>query len=185
MYPRGTEDQTKVEVPHLGETLEGVTRPHFFRGVATVVNRLFNIVQADIAVFGKKDYQQWVVIKRMVHDLAMPIEIVGVDTVREQDGLALSSRNNYLTADQRRIAPLLYRSLLGAVEKLKSGERDYEGIEQAALEDIQNGGLRPDYVAVRRQQDLTVPGETESAWVILGAAYVGTTRLIDNVEVEK
>ena len=183
MYPRGAEDQTKVEVPHLGETLEGVTRPNFFRGVATVVNRLFNIVQADIAVFGKKDYQQWIVIKRMVDDLAMPVEIVGVDTVREHDGLALSSRNSYLTAEQRQMAPVLYKSLLGAAGKLKSGERDYEQIEQMALEDIQSGGLRPDYVAVRRQQDLTVPGETDSAWVILGAAYVGTTRLIDNVEV--
>ena len=183
MYPRGIEDQTKVEVPHLGEILEGVTRPHFFRGVTTVVNRLFNIVQADIAVFGKKDYQQWIVIKRMVNDLAMPIEIVGVDTVREQDGLALSSRNNYLTAEQRRKAPMLYKGLLGAAEKLRSGERDYERIEQAAFEDIQSGGLRPDYIGVRRRQDLIAPDETDNAWVVLGAAYVGETRLIDNIEV--
>ena len=183
MYPRGTEDQTKVEVPNLGEILEGVTRPHFFRGVTTVVNRLFNIVQADIAVFGKKDYQQWIVIKRMVDDLAMPIEIIGVDTVREQDGLALSSRNSYLTVEQRRVAPMLYKSLVGAADRLRSGKRDYDRVEQAALENIQSGGLRSDYVSVRRQQDLMVPDETDTAWVILGAAYVGSTRLIDNVEV--
>lgn len=183
MYPFGLEHQTKVEVPFVGGILEGVTRPHFFRGVATVVNRLFNIVQADVAVFGKKDYQQWVVIKRMVEDLAIPVEIVGVDTVREEDGLALSSRNSYLSDEQRRKAPLLYRVLQRASDGLSSGQRNYVHIEQAAVRQLAAGGLEPDYISVRRRQDLKTPDENDTSWVVLGAAYLGKTRLIDNIEV--
>lgn len=183
MYPHGLEHQTRVEVPGLGEILEGVTRPHFFAGVTTAVNRLFHIVPADIALFGKKDYQQWVVIKRMVEDLAMPIEVVGVDTVRENDGLALSSRNSYLTRAQRQIAPTLHLRLQGAASRLRSGERDYAYIEKTATDELADGGLDPDYISVRRPQDLMVPDENETDWIVLGAAYVGATRLIDNVEV--
>lgn len=183
MYPQGVEHQTKVEVPCLGEILEGVTRPHFFKGVTTVVNRLFNIVQADAAFFGKKDYQQLIVIKRMVGDLAMPIEIIGVDTVREEDGLALSSRNSYLTIAQRRVAPMLHQALQRAAGRLRTGRRDYVRIEQTAIEELTDGGLKPDYISVRRRQDLMMPDEKETEWVVLGAAYLGTTRLIDNVEV--
>ena len=183
MYPHGLKQQTKVEVPNMGDILEGVTRPHFFKGVATVVCRLFNIVQADVAFFGKKDYQQWVVIRRMVEDLAVPIEIVGVETVREEDGLALSSRNSYLTTIERRIAPLLYQALQGAADRLKGGQRDYARIEQDAAEELTNGGMEPDYISIRHRENLTVPNQEEAEWVILGAAYLGKTRLIDNVEV--
>lgn len=183
IYPHGVDGQTKVEVPHLGKILEGVTRPDFFRGVTTVVNRLFNIVLADIAIFGKKDYQQWIVIKRMVDDLAMPIEIIGVETVRDQDGLALSSRNSYLTAEQRRVAPTLYRALRHAADSLNSGEREYARIERRAFDELRHSGLKPDYISVRSRQDLTLPDKNEKAWVVLGAAYVGATRLIDNIEV--
>ena len=184
MYPRGMDDQTKVEVPRLGEILEGVTRPSFFRGVTTVVNRLFNIANADIAVFGKKDYQQLTIIKRMVADLAIPIEIVGAETIRDTDGLALSSRNSYLTAAERKIAPTLYQSLCAAVDRLRSGHRDYSMMEAKARGDLTAGGIKPDYICIRRQGDLGVPQESDSALVVLGAGYVGKTRLIDNVEVD-
>lgn len=183
MYPRGLQHQTKVEVPDLGSILEGVTRPHFFQGVTTVVNRLFNIVQADIAIFGKKDYQQWIVIRRMVEDLAMPVEVVGVNTVREQDGLALSSRNSYLTADQRRVAPALYRTLQGVADSLGRGEANYAQLEEHACADLSDSGLRPDYISIRHRRDLMMPDKNETEYVVLGAVYLGQTRLIDNVEV--
>lgn len=184
MYPRGMDDQTKVEVPLLGEVLEGATRPVFFRGVTTVVNRLFNIANADIAVFGKKDYQQLTIIKRMVADLAMPIEIVGAETVRDRDGLALSSRNSYLTAAERETAPALYRCLSAAADGLVSGRRDYSRVEAEARDELAAGGIDPDYVSIRRQRDLAVPqAEDDPDLVVLGAGYVGKTRLIDNVEV--
>lgn len=184
MYPRGLEHQTKVGVPGLSAVLEGETRPVFFEGVTTVVNRLFNIVAPDVAVFGKKDYQQMVVIRRMVDDLAIPVDVIGVETVREGDGLALSSRNSYLTAEQRGIAPTLYASLRAGRELVLCGEKDYPRIEQKICDQLSAGGVKPDYVAVRRQSDLAVAGPRDRALVILGAGYVGTTRLIDNIEVE-
>ena len=183
MYPYGLAHQTIVEVPRLGDILEGVTRPHFFKGVTTVVSRLFNIVQADIAFFGKKDYQQWIIIRRMVEDLAVPVEIVAVDTVREEDGLALSSRNSYLTTAERRIAPLLYKALQTAADRLRTGQRDYARVEQDTVAELTNGGMEPDYISIRHRGNLGVPDQDESEWVILGAAYLGKTRLIDNVEV--
>lgn len=185
MYPRGVEEQTKVEVPKLGEILEGQTRPVFFRGVTTVVNRLFNIVQPDVAVFGKKDYQQLIIIQRMVDDLAMPVEIVGVDTVREPDGLALSSRNSYLDAGERKIAPTLYGVLRNAADGLRRGGGDgRQSVEGLAAKQLETGGIRPDYVSVRRRRDLMVPDAADRALVILAAGYVGRTRLIDNIEVD-
>jgi len=182
MYPRGLEQQTRVEVPQLGSILEGETRPVFFRGVTTVVNRLFNITRPDVAYFGKKDYQQLTIIKRMVEDLAMPVEIIGVDTVRDPDGLALSSRNGYLSESERRVAPALYRGMRGGIEQIQSGGGTFEDAEQTVLDEWVRAGIRPDYASVRRRGDLVAPGDVDRELVILGAGYVGSTRLIDNLE---
>lgn len=182
MYPRGLEQQTRVEVPHLGSILEGETRPVFFRGVTTVVNRMFNITAPDVACFGKKDYQQLVIIRRMLEDLAMPVKIIGVETVRAEDGLALSSRNSYLSAAERNTAPALYRGLCNGVEQLRSTRDGPAAVENSVLQDWIRAGIRPDYVSIRRRSDLEVPVAGESELVILGAGYVGGTRLIDNVE---
>lgn len=181
MYPRGLEDMTKVEVPGLSQILCGAFRPGHFRGVATVVNRLFNLVQPDVALFGKKDYQQWVIIRRMVEDLGMPIEIVGVETVREPDGLAMSSRNRYLSPEERARAPRLYRCLQQAVAKLQAGG-EHEQVEAWAVEELTRAGFRPDYVSVRRAGDLAPPGPPGERRVILAAAWLGRARLIDNLE---
>jgi len=184
MYPRGLEQQTRVEVPQLGEVLEGETRPGFFRGVTTVVNRLLHITRPDVAYFGKKDYQQMVIIKRMVEDLAMSIRIVGVDTVRDSDGLALSSRNSYLSESGRSVAPALYRGLCDGVQRMKSGNETISEVEKTVLDDWVRAGIRPDYASIRRRGDLAAAGGGDHELVILGAGYVGNTRLIDNVEFE-
>ncbi len=181
LYPSGQEVQTRVEVPALSDILCGASRPGHFVGVATVVCKLFNMVQPDLAVFGEKDYQQLMVIRRMVADLDMPVQIVGRSTVREPDGLAMSSRNGYLTADQRGAAPLLYRTLQSTAEALRRGDRDYTGLETAARKVLQEVGFRPDYYVIRRAGDLAPPGQSEDNLVVLAAAYLGTTRLIDNL----
>lgn len=184
MYPRGLESQTKVEVPGLSETLCGEFRPGHFGGVVTVVNRLFNIVQPDIAVFGKKDYQQLMIIRRMVSDLAMPVDVIGVDTVRDHDGLALSSRNRYLTEEQRKIAPGLYRVLCEARNVLQDSQVDKLAVEVDGYQKLVSMGFFPDYFSIRRQGDLATPGPRDTALVILTAARLGNARLIDNVEIE-
>jgi pantoate--beta-alanine ligase len=181
IYPAGADRQTRVEVPQLSDILCGASRPGHFVGVATVVCKLFNMVQPDLAVFGEKDYQQLMVIRRMVADLAMPIEIVGKPTVRESDGLALSSRNGYLSAEERAKAPQLYRALQSTAAALRDGNRDYTGLEAEAEKCLQAEGFRPDYFAIRRAEDLAIPDENEGKLVILAAAYLGTTRLIDNL----
>ncbi len=182
MYPRGRAAQTIVEVPGLSDDLCGAFRPGHFRGVTTVVNRLFNLVSPDVAVFGKKDYQQWLLIRLMVADLGMPVEIVGVDTVRESDGLAMSSRNNYLSSAERKTAPYLHETLCGLRDRvLRHGSLTREA-EEAAMESLKSHGFRPDYVSVRRQEDLAVPQPEDSRLVALAAAWLGKTRLIDNVE---
>jgi len=183
MYPRGLEVMTKVEVPALGDILCGKFRPGHFRGVTTVVNRLFNLVQPDVAVFGKKDYQQLLLIKLMVADLGMPIEVVGVDTVREADGLAMSSRNKYLSAVERRTAAKLYAGLCGLRDRLKKTGKMITDIETDTLRELETAGFRPDYLSIRRAVDLGEPGPQDKALVILAAAWLGRTRLIDNVEV--
>lgn len=183
MYPRGLDVMTKVEVPTLGDILCGQFRPGHFRGVTTVVNRLFNLVQPDVAVFGKKDYQQLLLIKLVVADLGMPIEIVGVDTVREADGLAMSSRNKYLSAVERRTAAKLYGGLCGLRDRLIKEGRVVAGIETDALRELETAGFRPDYLSIRRAADLGEPDPQDKALVILAAAWLGRTRLIDNVEV--
>jgi pantoate--beta-alanine ligase len=184
MYPRGKAAQTFVEVPGLSDDLCGAFRPGHFRGVTTVVNRLFNLVTPDVAVFGKKDYQQWLLIRLMTADLGLPVEIVGVDTVREPDGLALSSRNNYLSPEERKIAPRLYEALVRLRDRVQQEGMHLAAAEENAVIDLQADGFRPDYVHVRRQSDLRLPAADDRQLVVLAAAWLGKTRLIDNVEFE-
>ncbi|MCX7154613.1 MAG: pantoate--beta-alanine ligase [Proteobacteria bacterium] len=181
LYPEPQAFQ--VDPPQLAKLLEGEFRPGFFRGVATVVLKLFNIVQPQAAVFGKKDYQQLLIVRGMVRQFALPIRIVPGDTVRAADGLALSSRNTYLSAVERAEAPRLYRALCGLREKMLSGARDYAALESAVTKELRQTHWQPDYVAIRRQADLLAPSAADRELVILGAARLGTTRLIDNLEV--
>jgi pantoate--beta-alanine ligase len=184
MYPRGRERQTQVEVPALGDILCGASRPGHFRGVATVVARLFHIVAPDIALFGKKDYQQLLIIRLMVSDLGMPIHVIGVDTVREPDGLALSSRNGYLSPQERRTAPTLFKALERLCTRLREGAA-IAVAEQAALAELRDAGFKPDYVSVRQCVDLLEPQARDEPLVVLAAAWLGRTRLIDNLEIEE
>jgi pantoate--beta-alanine ligase len=182
IYP---EPQTFVVEPSdLQHILEGAHRPGHFRGVATVVLKLFNLVQPHSAIFGKKDYQQYLVLRDMVKQFALPIEIIPAETVRAPDGLALSSRNNYLTAEERKEAPRLYRTLREAQRQILGGAHDYQRVELEAMAELAHYGWRPDYVAVRRQTDLQPP-ENGGSLVVLAAARLGNTRLIDNVEVQR
>lgn len=183
IYPRSRDQATRVEVPGLSDVLCGASRPGHFIGVATVVCKLLNMVQPDLALFGKKDFQQLLVIRRMVEDLNLPVVIHGVETVRETDGLAMSSRNGYLTAEERSRAPVLYQALQEMASQLRSGRRDYAALEAAAWATLERHGLAPDYVSVRRVEDLALPAEQDRAFVALAAAYLGKARLIDNLEV--
>jgi pantoate--beta-alanine ligase len=169
--------------PELGDILEGEFRKGFFVGVATVVLKLFNIVQPRVAVFGKKDYQQLRVVQDMVRQLALPIEIVPAETGRADDGLALSSRNNYLSPTERMEAPRLYRLLKKAARTIAAGERDYARLEAEAMAELRHYRWAPDYVAIRRQADLQPPQPGDRDLVVLAAARLGGTRLIDNIEV--
>jgi len=181
IYP---EAQTFVVEPSdLQHILEGEHRPGHFRGVATVVLKLFNLVMPHSAIFGKKDYQQYLVLRDMVRQFALPIEIIPAETVRAADGLALSSRNFYLSADERREAPRLYRVLKQAHGEIVGGARDFQRIELHCMSELADHGWQPDYVAVRRQADLQPPKPGDSELVVLAAARLGRTRLIDNVEV--
>jgi pantoate--beta-alanine ligase len=169
--------------PELAQILEGEFRPGFFRGVATVVLKLFNIVQPHVAVFGKKDFQQLTVVRAMVTQFALPVRVAACETVRAGDGLALSSRNGYLSPEERERAPELYRSLREVARKLTAGERDYGQLETDALTKLREKGWNPDYVAVRNRLDLKSPALARGDLVVLGAAWLGKTRLIDNIEV--
>lgn len=169
--------------PAQADILEGEFRPGFFRGVATVVMKLFAIVQPQAAVFGKKDYQQLMIIRNLVRELALPIEIIPGETVRAEDGLALSSRNGYLSAAERVEASRLYRSLEAVRQGVRAGERDLARLEQGAMTELRAHGWIPQYVAVRKQLDLQLPAAHDSGLVVLGAALLGSTRLIDNLEV--
>lgn len=181
IYPNGMEAHTRVLVPELSETLCGAKRPGHFEGVATVVTKLFQIVQPDVAVFGEKDFQQLSVIRRMVTDLCMPIKIVGQQTARADDGLALSSRNGYLTPSERGRAPLLHRVLQECREAIACGFDDYAELEHHTAGVLAAAGFRPDYVSIRDARTLReVTLDTEQI-VVLGAAWLGKTRLIDNV----
>ena len=169
--------------PFLQSTLEGEFRPGHFHGVATVVLKLFNIVQPHAALFGKKDYQQFMVLSAMVRELNLRIDVVPGDTVRASDGLALSSRNGYLSETERAEAPRLYHLLAVMREKILAGARDYEALQAQAMAELVSRGWVPQYVAVRRRSDLKSPTAHDSGLVILAAAFLGTTRLIDNLEV--
>ncbi|HUN75990.1 MAG TPA: pantoate--beta-alanine ligase [Steroidobacteraceae bacterium] len=184
VYPRGLELSTRVEVPELSRILEGEFRPGHFQGVATVVAKLFNIVEPDIAVFGQKDYQQLAVIRRLAADLCMPVEIVGAPTVRESDGLAMSSRNQYLTPAERAIAPRIFQGLEQAAALLRSGDSDYARIELAAIEALRGAGFHPEYFSVR-ERDLSAARPGSRELVVVVAARLGRARLIDNLQINR
>lgn len=182
LYPEP--QQYHVEPPAIQHQLDGEFRPGHFRGVATVVLKLFNIVQPQVALFGKKDYQQLMVLRHMTQQLALPIAIVGGETVRAEDGLALSSRNAYLSDSERAEAPRLHRLLKRLVAAVHAGERDFAKLEREAVSELDQNGWKTDYVAVRRQADLQLPQNSdERALVVLAASRLGTARLIDNVEI--
>jgi len=184
LYPRVRQD-FNIEPPHIQDELCGAFRPGHFRGVATVVSKLFNIVAPDVACFGKKDYQQLHIIRAMVDDLNMPIEILGVDIGRAEDGLALSSRNAYLTAEERAEAPRLYRNLQRIQNSLEAGDNDYASLEHSAASDLEQHGWVVDYVEIRQGDTLEVAHAGEHHLVVLVAARLGRTRLIDNVDVRR
>lgn len=181
IYPEGMAAQTVVSVPDLGDTLCGSSRPGHFDGVTTVVSKLFNIVQPDVAVFGEKDFQQLSIVRKMVRDLCMPIKIVGVATTRDEDGLAKSSRNGYLTPEQRRIAPLLHQTLNSCREAIACGFDNFLQLESHARMRLLQAGFEPDYFAVRDARTLRAVTEDTEEIAILAAARLGKTRLIDNV----
>ena len=181
LYPRVRQDY-QVEPPHLQNELCGQFRPNHFRGVATVVCKLFNIVQPDAACFGKKDYQQLAIIQGMTDDLNIPVRIIPVDTGRAEDGLALSSRNQYLSAEERREAPRLFRELQAVAQAVQAGNRDYAALQNAAAHHLHQHGWQVDYVEIRTQGSLHIARLGDTRLVVLAAARLGKTRLIDNLE---
>lgn len=183
MYPLGTRRATHISVPGIGNKLDGKHRPGHFDGVATVVCRLFAMVCPDVAVFGQKDYQQLLVIRQMVRDLSLNIDVRHAATVREPDGLAMSSRNQYLDAEQRKLAPLLHAELKRIADALDAGSRDFRRLRDEARATLEEAGFRPDYVAIRDPRTLKKPGAADAGFVVLGAAVLGRARLIDNIVV--
>ncbi|MNJ30712.1 Pantothenate synthetase [compost metagenome] len=173
--------QTRVSVPQLSDGLCGASRPGHFEGVATVVSKLFNMVQPDLAVFGQKDFQQLAVIRALVRDLNMPIQIIGEPTVRAEDGLALSSRNGYLSDEQRATAPALYRVLSQMAAAIEQGERNYPALIANGQQQLSAAGFRPDYLEIRQALSLRPAASEDRDLVILVAAFLGATRLIDNL----
>jgi len=184
IYPDGGTQPTLVSVRGLSEILCGQFRPGHFDGVVTVVAKLFGIVAPDVAIFGEKDYQQYLLIRRMTLDLALPVEVIGAPTVRANDGLALSSRNRYLTPAERARAPAIYQALRAAVGRIDAGDRDYEGIEHAGREALERAQMAADYFSIRNAVDLSVPAEA-SDLIVLTAARLGRSRLIDNLRARR
>jgi pantoate--beta-alanine ligase len=180
IYPKGLAQQTFIEVPEIGDELCGASRPGHFRGVATIVSKLFNIVQPDIALFGRKDFQQLMIIKTMVEDLSMPIDVIGVETIREASGLAMSSRNGYLTIEEKHSAATLKQALDSIVNAIQRGEAIQQAISIAKKRLI-TVGFTPDYLEVRNANTLRQVTAADSELVVIGAAYLGKARLIDNV----
>ncbi|MEX6667164.1 pantoate--beta-alanine ligase [Pseudomonas sp. W2-17] len=185
MYPHGMADQTIVRVPVVSEGLCGGSRPGHFDGVSTVVSKLFNMVQPDIAIFGQKDFQQLAVVNALVRDLNMPIQIIGEPTVRAADDLALSSRNGYLTEDQRAAAPALYRVIKQIGTALQNGEQDHQQLVGDGVKALEAAGFRPDYLEIRNAVSLRPASPDDHDLVVLGAAFMGKTRLIDNLHLIK
>ena len=184
MYPRGLAQQSYIEVPDISDILCGASRPGHFRGVATIVAKLFNLVQPDRAIFCEKDYQQLQVIRLMSKDLSLPVKVIGMPTERAADGLALSSRNGYLTATERQQAPLIYATLQTIAAQLKAGSAIESAVAEAT-ERLQQGGFRIDYLSVRRRNDMAEASSNDNELVIVVAAYLGKTRLIDNLQVTR
>lgn len=182
LYPHGMDVQTLVQVPYLSDILCGASRPGHFTGVATVVTKLFHLVQPDVAIFGKKDYQQLLVIRTLVEHLCFPITIIGVDTMREPSGLAMSSRNNYLSHSEQDQASILYQTLQEANTLLQQ-QRNWVTIKKKILTQWKENGLVPEYLELRQQANLLPPQGQEAQLVLLAAAFMGTTRLIDNLEI--
>lgn len=185
IYPNGMDEQTRVVVPTMTDVLCGASRPGHFEGVTTVVSKLFNIVQPDFAVFGLKDFQQLAVIRRMVEDLCFPVEIVAADISREEDGLARSSRNGYISDEERVKANQLYHSLLWAKEQVLAGNADFDRIETEAMAQIVSAGFRPDYFKICNSKTLLPAANDDSDVAILGAMYTEKARLIDNVTLSR
>ncbi len=183
IYPRERASMTKVEVPVLSDILEGAQRPGHFRGVTTVVAKLFNIIQPDVAVFGEKDFQQLLIIRRMVADLDLPVEIMALPTVREADGLAMSSRNSRLSAEQRQLAPLLYQTMQAFRQRYRAGATALERLEAEARAELEQAGFVVEYFCLRRRDDLA-PAKAGDRARLLAAARLGQTRLIDNLAME-
>lgn len=183
LYPDGVDVDTRVSVPGLSSILCGKFRPGHFSGVATVVTKLLINITPDFALFGEKDYQQLLILRRVASDLCIPTDIIGMPVIREADGLAMSSRNAYLNAEERKIAPNIYKSLVSATEKLRSNPADISAIEHEGILELESAGLKPEYFSVRRSLDLAEPGPDDRELSILVAVWLGPARLIDNVKV--
>ena len=184
LYPQGLEKISQVIVTDLTDTFEGAHRPGHFTGVATIVAKLFNIVKPDISVFGKKDYQQYCVIRKMTQDLNLDVEIIGQETTREASGLAISSRNRYLSEDQKTLAALIYQTLQDSAATIKAGETDFEKLEQQATERLNQAKFDTDYFSVCNADTLKSASSEDKKLVILVAARLSETRLIDNIEID-
>ncbi|MGQ5793216.1 pantoate--beta-alanine ligase [Serratia sp. IR-2025] len=184
VYPQGLEQQTYVDVPGISSILEGASRPGHFRGVSTIVSKLFNLVQPDLACFGEKDYQQLALIRKMVADMGYDIDIVGVPTVRAKDGLALSSRNGYLTAEERKIAPQLSKIMNALAQQLANGERQVETLLEQTAEQLRAAGFTPDELFIRDADSLQPLTVDSQRAVVLMAAWLGKARLIDNQQID-
>lgn len=183
LYPGGMDIDTRVNVPGLSTILCGKFRPDHFSGVATVVTKLLINVTPDVALFGEKDYQQLLIIRRLVSDLCIPTTIVGMPIIREADGLAMSSRNAYLTPAQRQMAPVIYQTLQAAADSLLRSSASIAGVEESSIRALEAGGLRPEYFSVRRSSNLAVAGPGDRDLSILVAAWLGSARLIDNIQI--
>ncbi|HGM6605201.1 pantoate--beta-alanine ligase [Serratia ureilytica] len=184
VYPQGLEQQTYVDVPGISTILEGASRPGHFRGVSTIVSKLFNLVQPDLACFGEKDYQQLALIRKMVADMGYDIDIIGVPTVRAKDGLALSSRNGYLTAEERKVAPQLSKIMNALAQQLANGERHVETLLEQTAEQLRAAGFTPDELFIRDADSLQPLTVDSQRAVVLMAAWLGKARLIDNQQVD-
>ncbi|MEH6577411.1 MAG: pantoate--beta-alanine ligase [Amphritea sp.] len=184
IYPNGQVIQTQVEVPGLSNIHCGGTRPGHFRGVATVVCKLFGIVQPDVAIFGEKDFQQLLVIRRMTEDLFLPVEIQGSPIARAESGLALSSRNGYLSSEELEVAPLLNRTVRNTIAQITAGRRDFVTLQEEAQATLEQAGFKRDYYNICRRHDLQAPSADDTELVLVAAAYLGKARLLDNMEVD-
>jgi pantoate--beta-alanine ligase len=184
IYPTGFERSTRVDVPELSRILEGQFRPMYFEGVATVTTKLLQIVQPDTVVLGEKDYQQLVIIRRLIADLCMPVEVATVPVVRDHDGLAFGARNRYLSARERNIASRLYEAMKGARKRLLDGERDFAALQETGMRELERGGFTPEYFSMRQAADLLPPRYDSRELVVLAAGRLGSTRLIDCLRVQ-